>query len=54
MAPGDRRRCSHSQSIPEAEVPSLISIAALALSPEGPSLTGPSEADSSDIIILFI
>ena len=64
MASEDRRRCSHSQPTPEAEVPSPIFTIALVESPEGPILVdpsevGPSEMDPSEvdpngIIILFI
>ena len=59
MASGDRRQRSHSQPTPEAEVPSPISTATPAESPKGPTLAGPSEADSSEtgsssIIIFFI
>ena len=54
MVPGDRRRRSHLQSTSETEVPSPISTATPAPLPKGTALVDLSEADPSDIIILFI
>ena len=51
MAPGDRRRRSHSQlpvDSSEVEVPSLIFVASPTPVSEGPALAGPNEPGTSE------